>query len=233
VTPGPDVSSEAEPTPDEKAGPDEAGLPTSLVSPGRLYGLADGVFAISMTLLALEVRIPEDVPGTAEGFIEGRGDFYSLFGIFLLAFAIAGRFWVANHWMLARLHHVDAGVVERLLPFLAGICSLPVATSILFRFGDSAEAVTFAAVILAASSLFSARLAWYIGDPERGLSTISAPERVQGLCTSLINAGIFLLAVPVAYLLDGPGGHTPSFATLVWLLLILVDRVVRALLKRR
>jgi uncharacterized membrane protein len=199
-------------------------------SPHRLFALADGVFAISMTLLALDVRIPDEVANTQAGYASAAQDFYKQFGIFIIAFMITGRFWLNNHAMMSGLRKVDAGVLERTVLFLAGICSLPVATTLLFRFGSAPEAVSFASVLLAVTSLLSARLGRYLADPSRGLSQVEPRTRARILLNSLYNSGIFLLAVPVAYLIPDS-----SFAPLVWLLLLLdvwFIRLVRRLRRR-
>lgn len=188
-------------------------------TPHRLFALADGVFAISMTLLALDVRIPDDIPNTAAGFADGASGLYRQYGIFLLAFFITARFWLSNHRMLARLHHVDDGVLDRTVMFLAGICSLPVATTLLFRFGDSPRAVTCAAVLLAVTSELSARLWWYISDPERDLLDIDRAGRRRMLWKLAYNTAILLLAIPVAYLLPQVSDLQSAWAPVVWLLL--------------
>jgi uncharacterized membrane protein len=203
-------------------------------SPHRMFALADGIFAISMTLLALDVRIGDAVPETADGFNDAAADFYGKFGIFFLGFMIAGRFWIANHAMMSRLHKVDTGLLERTVLFLAGISSLPVVTPLLFRFGNAPQAVAFASVLLAATSLLSARLWWYLSDPERRLSDVDPDTRLSTLVRPLFNTGIFLLAVPTAFVLtntDARSGYSP----LVWLLLLFdvrFSRLVIGLLRR-
>jgi uncharacterized membrane protein len=193
-----------------------------LHAPHRLFALADGIFAISMTLLALDVRIPETVPDTRAGFVDAFGEFFGQFGIFVVAFLIAGRFWMSNHRNMAGLRAVDTGVLQRTVLFLVGVSALPVATSVLFRFGAVPHAVTFASVLLALTTLMSARLWWYISDPARGLSDVSAEVRTSTMLRSLFTTIVYLLAIPIAYLL--PQSETDSrtaWATLIWLLLIL------------
>jgi uncharacterized membrane protein len=64
---------------------------------GRLLTLVDGVFAISMTLLALDVRVPDEVPDTAAGFTSALGPLLGRVGVFVAAFVITSRFWLINH----------------------------------------------------------------------------------------------------------------------------------------
>jgi hypothetical protein len=56
--------------------------------PERLLTLVDGVFAISMTLLVLDVRVPDDVPDTAAAFGDNVGVLLGRLGVFVAAFLI-------------------------------------------------------------------------------------------------------------------------------------------------
>ena len=211
---------------------DEIRRESGLHAPHRLFALSDGVFAISMTLLALDVRIPEGVPETSDAFREAAGELYSQFGIFVLAFVIAGRFWMGNHKIMGKLHTVNTGVMSRTVLFLAGICSIPVATAVLFRFGGVPEAVAFAALILAATSLQSGRLWWYLTQPGRHLSHDDPATRLPLLVQSLWSTGVYLLAIPIAYLLAHVGSHEHvAYATLIWLLLMFDGVFSRSLVR--
>jgi uncharacterized membrane protein len=205
---------------------------SGLHAPHRLFALADGVFAISMTLLALDVRIPDEVPDTRAGFVAASAAFYGQFGVFIVAFLIAGRFWVSNHRIMAGLRSVDNGALERTVLFLAGVSSLPVATAVLFRFGAVPHAVTFASVLLAVTTLLSARLWWYVSDPARPLSDVAPETRTGTMLRLLFTTIVFLLAIPIAYLL--PQSETDSrtaWATLIWLLLILDNQFSGSVLR--
>jgi uncharacterized membrane protein len=201
---------------------DDEDTPRGLSSPNRLFALTDGVFAIAMTLLALDVRMPDDVQENVHSYADAAHAFYTDFGVFILAFVITSRFWVVNHKMMSRLVIVDDGVLARTISFLAGICSIPVVTAVLFRFGSIPQAVAFASLILSLTTLLSARLGWYLSDPKRKLSRVDPAMRVPNLLRLVWNAAIFLLAIPIAYLLyalnSGRDDHV-AYATLSWLLL--------------
>jgi uncharacterized membrane protein len=203
-------------------------------SPVRLLALTDGVFAIAMTLLALDVRFPESVPETSAGFAGAAGAFFGRFGVFFVAFLITSRFWLTSHRHLARLRRTDDGVLRRSVLFLFGICSLPVATSVLFRFGGVPWAVAFAAGVLALTAALSARLWWYLSSPARDLADVPRGERDATLVRQVLVVVAYALAAPLAFVL--PDGRT-GYATLVWALLAVVDpvtaRVHPALVRRR
>jgi uncharacterized membrane protein len=198
--------------------PSHAGL----YRPGRLMTLVDGVFAISMTLLALDVRIPDSVPDNTAGFNGALGPFLGRLGVFVAAFIITSRFWLIHHRQMSRLHSVDRGTANRTILFLAGITSLPVTTGVLFRFGDVPGAVTFAAVVLALTGALSGRLWWYVSSPKRNLMEVDAGQRRTVMIRTALVVIAYLLAIPIAYLLpEGDAGYAP----LVWLFLIVVDPV--------
>src|SRR3954447_22976161 len=80
--------------------------------PELLLTLVDGVFAISMTLLVLDVRVPDDVPDTAAAFGDNVGVLLGRLGVFVAAFLITSRFWLVHHRQMSVLDAVDVGVLE-------------------------------------------------------------------------------------------------------------------------
>jgi uncharacterized membrane protein len=188
--------------------------------PERLLTLVDGVFAISMTLLALDVRIPDDVPDTSAGFHSNVGVLLGRLGVFVAAFVIASRFWLVHHRQMSALKAVDVRLIERTVLFLAAITSLPVATGVLFRFGDVPGAVTLASVVLAVTAALSARLWWYMSSPERGLADVDPDDRRRTMLRSLLVVVVYLLAIPLAYSVPE---EAVALTPLVWLVLAAVD----------
>ena len=197
-----------------------------LYAPERLLMLVDGVFAISMTLLVLDVRIPEDVPDTAEAFGEALGPLLGRLGVFVAAFVITSRFWLVSHRQMSVLLAVDHGVAQRTILFLAGITSLPVATGVLFRFGDRPGAVAFAAAVLAVTGATSARLWWYVSSPRRPLAEVDEDTRRETMVRMILVVVVYLLAIPAAYLV--PRGAV-AYVPLVWFVLVVVDPLAHRL----
>ena len=71
----------------------------------RMVFFSDAVFAIILTLLALELRAPLDVaPG---GLFEALGKLTPHFIAFAMSFAIVSVFWIAHLSTLRRLVHFD------------------------------------------------------------------------------------------------------------------------------
>lgn len=82
---------------------DPAGQPRpwSRVSTFRLETFSDGVFAIAVTLLALQLH-PPDLAGatTAGAVLHALGRQLRPFGFYILAFLVTGRLWSEHHQLL-------------------------------------------------------------------------------------------------------------------------------------
>lgn len=86
----------------------------------RLLMLSDGVFAIAITLLALELRLPQSWNGSTEGLLNATGR--PLIG-YMFGFCLVGVFWFIHRRMFAQLEQVD-GVVTVLNLLLLGLVGL-------------------------------------------------------------------------------------------------------------
>jgi uncharacterized membrane protein len=93
----------------------------SRLSPGRIEALTDGVFAIAMTLIAIEIG--PDALWHSEHWIE----FYS----YALGFFSLGVFWILHHYMFYFIKRSDGGLVWINILFLAAASLVPFWTRVL------------------------------------------------------------------------------------------------------
>lgn len=100
----------------------------------RLIMLSDGVFAIAMTLLALEIRPPVKWTGDLAGLLEQT--WRSLFG-YGLSFIIVAFFWFSNRSILSRVRRVDGPFSALTLLFLCLICLAPFGTGLMAEYGPA------------------------------------------------------------------------------------------------
>jgi uncharacterized membrane protein len=190
----------------------------------RLNALCDGVFAIAMTLLALELRIPDagDDPGRFRSMLP---EFAGQLGLYALGFVIIGRFWQSHHRLGVHVHHVDQVAIRRTIALLAGVSALPVATALLVRDGQFPEAVAVAAGLMTLTGLLSLWLYRRLARPE--LSDLDPGTRAHLLRRGALSTLVLALALPLAYLLPDS-----SYAPLVWWALLLVEPAARGLGRR-
>jgi uncharacterized membrane protein len=89
----------------------------------RLTALSDGLFAVAMTLLVLDLRVPVSTAGSVYSERGLGGALLKLgpsFAAYLLSFTMLGTFWLAQHTLLSIL-----GRCDRTLTWInLGFCSL-------------------------------------------------------------------------------------------------------------
>jgi uncharacterized membrane protein len=104
----------------------------------RLEAFSDGVFAIVITLLILDVRFPADKPLTLE----------TLWGMapqvlaFVLSFVIVGVYWVSHHNLLHFIKAVDRQLLWLNLALLLLVVFIPFPAALLGQHPNSQLAVT-------------------------------------------------------------------------------------------
>jgi TMEM175 potassium channel family protein len=104
-------------------------------SKARLEMLCDGIFAIAMTLLVLELKVP-DVPRTAPSIEiwHGLGERGPAFAGFALTFVLAGNFWLLHHQFFHYLRRANRPLALLTIPYLMFVSLLPFSTSMLTAF---------------------------------------------------------------------------------------------------
>ena len=101
----------------------------------RITALSDGIFAIAMTLLVLEIHVPEVAP------IHTEGDLWAaLLGLgphllaYLMSFLTMGIFWVGQQAQLNLLQRSNRNLTWLHLIFLLAVTVMPFSTSLLAEF---------------------------------------------------------------------------------------------------
>jgi uncharacterized membrane protein len=93
------------------------------VSKGRLEAFSDGVIAIIITIMVLELRPPE---GTELGDLAHLGP---TFGIYALSFALLGTYWANHHHLFHTAHVVNGLVLWANLHLLFWLSLIPLGTA--------------------------------------------------------------------------------------------------------
>ena len=96
----------------------------------RLLFFSDGVFAIAITLLSIELHPPHNWDGSAT-MLWREG--WPMFASFALSFLVIGIFWNAHRRLFRQMVRYTQGVFLLNLLLLAGIALMPFATSLMWR----------------------------------------------------------------------------------------------------
>jgi uncharacterized membrane protein len=107
----------------------------------RLQTLADGVFAVAMTLLVLDVRLPDAEIDTNRALWDQVVGLGPQFMAYLLSFTMLGTFWLAQHTFLERCRRSDRMLAWATLIFLFFVSTLPFSASTLAEHTHLALAV--------------------------------------------------------------------------------------------
>ena len=107
-------------------------------SKARIEMLCDGVFAIAMTLLVLELKVPElPKPLTSATIWHALGEHRLGFFAYFLSFMLGGSFWIQHHVLFHYLAHATRKLAMLNLFFLMFVSLLPFTTSVFAHYGPS------------------------------------------------------------------------------------------------
>jgi uncharacterized membrane protein len=122
---------------------------TNYVNLERLIFLVDGVFAITITLLVLELRLPEDgMSSLKEGLLTMLPRLY----IYFIAFYSIANHWVVHQRMFRHITNADTTMMWLTILGLLFITLIPATTAIIGRFPNEKLAVA----CFSANSFFQA-----------------------------------------------------------------------------
>ena len=130
------------------------------MGPGRLHALVDGVFAIAVTLLVLDLPHPGGSDRLAHDLLAA----WPTYVAYLVSFVTVGVLWIEHTGMLSAVRYVNRRLLERTLVFLLFISIIPWPTSLAAEYvtdgGAPARtvAVLYASVMLLLAS--SMTMSW-------------------------------------------------------------------------
>jgi uncharacterized membrane protein len=102
----------------------------------RIGALSDGLFAIAMTIIVLEIRVPEVEVHSDAGLIGALGQLGPRFLTYFLSFLTLGIFWNAQHAQLNYVARADRHFAWLQLAYLSIVALMPFSTSLLAEFID-------------------------------------------------------------------------------------------------
>jgi uncharacterized membrane protein len=123
---------------------------------GRLESFSDGVFAIAITLLVLELRLPSHLPGLPLSASQQARDLWSIwpqYAVYFISFATIGTMWINHHAVLKNAQRVTHGIVLSNLLLLAFVSFLPFATEVLARYGVTNVAIVYYGIVMSLISV--------------------------------------------------------------------------------
>jgi uncharacterized membrane protein len=201
----------------------EAGSRSARRELDRVGAFSDGVFAVAITLLVLNIEVPAK-PNSGisdEHFLEDTlPDLLNLLQGYFIAFAVIGLFWYGHHVAWSRLERSSGKLVATNMLLLSLIGLMPFTTALLGDFeaplGVSVYALNVGLAALVDSLMdrivISGRLS-EPGDPRRQRET---------LIVGWLRPAVFFLSIPIAWI-------SIPLAELFWFALFAVHPLARRL----
>ncbi|MGB6057602.1 MAG: TMEM175 family protein [Microthrixaceae bacterium] len=177
----------------------------------RIFAFTDGVFAIAITLLVLQIEVPSNLTSSS-AFLDELNAEAPDFLAFALSFLVIGFYWIGSHRAMRMVREYDRGLMLLTLLYLAFIVLLPYSSQLLGEYGSEIPlTVAFYILNLVAITVASALMSRHIS-----VAKLAHPEHeweIELNQKSLwFTAGFFLLTIPFAWVI---GSWTP----VLWLLL--------------
>jgi uncharacterized membrane protein len=189
----------------------------------RIAGLSDGVFAIAMTLIVFEIRVPDPAS------IHSEADLWAALQTlaprlvtYLLSFLTLGIYWSGQQTQLNHLARGDRHLTWIYIGFLAAVAIMPFSTSVLGEFIDFRLALIlyWLNFALLGAILYGA----WIYAIHGGLLKPDAPPEVQALVKRRILVAQALYALGAALVVFGTGVSI-AFIVLVQLNFAIAPRI--------
>jgi uncharacterized membrane protein len=188
----------------------------------RLIFFSDAVFAIAITLLALDIRLPAAVesPSNAQ-LLAQLLDLWPKFQAYLLSFLAIGSFWLGHHRRFRFIRRYDRGLLTLNLLFLMAIAFVPFPTSVISESGNRTATIFYALTMTFAGLMLTA-LWWHASRHNRltdpGLDARSIRRQFVPL---FLTVALFALSIGVAFL-------NANLARLSWLLIVPIARCAQS-----
>ena len=197
-----------------------------LLSKGRMEALTDGIFAISMTLLVLELKIPDALKSiSTHELLHKLGEEIPAFFSFFVSFVYCGLLWTLHHLAAHFFRHIQLALVWLNLLFLMTIALLPFSCALLGHFlrNVAAEEIYFGN-LFAASVLLA--LQWQVARRKNLINSEDEPQAAREIGQQLL----FFPPALAAAMLVAPFNPMAAFYAMaaVLLSLRLWQRVMRS-----
>jgi len=213
---------------------EHTGLDTRGLAKSRIEALADGIFAVAMTLLVLDIKSPEQrwFP-TNQALVDSLLQIEHSFAMYAISFFVLGIFWIAHHVLFHFVRQMDRRSLWLNLIFLLLVTLVPFSTDLIGDHGHLTLPVyVYGGNLIALGTLLVIHLNYLVSHPH--LATPDLTERVA----SQIRREVRLFAV-VPVISIAASFYSPRLGMYLYLLLAIptfgpsgLDRLGRAPVRR-
>ncbi len=193
----------------------------------RIVFFSDAVMAIAITLMALEIRLPELGSAATAAQIDAAIKALAIrLSVYILSFVVIGTYWVLHHRLFRMFRRYDYRLIWFNLVFLMFVAFVPATTNALGSYASSGSVTALYAVSLALVGLSEYLVWWYALRQHYVRHVRTAPHLDRYITVRiLVPPLIFLLSLFVAPV-------DANLAKLSWALMIPLFFLLRFIFPR-
>lgn len=174
----------------------------STLGKNRVEAFSDGVFAVAITLLVLDLQSPQLFKALVEGknYAQWPG-LLPVFLAYILSFVIVGIYWVAHHNTFHYIRHSDRNLLWLNILLLMCIVFIPFPTALLGQYPERQISIIIYGGTLVVTGAVLQMLWWYATSHYRLVDRDIDPRLVtRATHRNLMAPSIYLLAIALSFL---------------------------------
>lgn len=163
----------------------------------RLVFFSDAVFAIAITLLALEIRLPEAAGHAADPeLVNILLSLWPKYLGYMVSFLVIGLFWIGHHRKFSFIQRYDSNLLILNILMLMLVAFVPFPTALLSESGGKVATIFYAAFMAVLGFLYLA--VWLYASKDNRLTNVTKKERRYETLRALSAPAIFALSILIA-----------------------------------
>ena len=175
----------------------------------RIEAFSDGVLAIIITIMVLELKVPHDATFAALGAL------WSVFASYVMSFIYLGIYWSNHHHMFHAVKHVSGGALWANLHLLFWLSLVPFVTAWMGEnhFAAVPTATYGAVMLMAAIAYWILQQTLIAHDGNESLLAVAVGTDFKGK----LSPALYLAAIPLAFVNRWLAGALFVTVALIWL----------------
>jgi len=187
----------------------------------RLTLFSDAIFAFAMTLLAVNIRVPEIAQDLLSSQLNVElANLAPKFIGYGLSFLISASYWVFYHRIFAHIRRYDLTLIWLNIVFLFFVVLIPFPSDLIGRFVQQQVSVVIYSAMMAATG-FALGLIWlYASRHGRLIDESLSPAAINRLSVrTLTMPCVFVVSIPASFVLG-------EFTPVLWISVVVLARVI-------
>jgi uncharacterized membrane protein len=183
----------------------------------RIVFFSDAVMAIAITLLAIDLKVPEIASTAAAAELpRSLSELGPRFMSFLISFFVIGIYWMSHHRYFRFIQRYDGGLIVLNLLFLLFIVLMPFVAGLFGQYYYLPLGMSVYAAAVAATGLSMGALWWYASHRHRLVDKHLDEQFIRARSLALAVPLLFLASIPFAFV-------SRTLAITIWCMLPLVS----------